>query len=74
MLQQSPPSNWQAALLFSSSQYLSPIQLAIQLEGAAVVGAAVVGAAVVGAAVVGAAVVGPAVSPQALGAAMNNSI
>ena len=59
MLQQSPPSNWQAALLFSSSQYLSPIQLAIQLEGAAVVGAAVVG---------------PAVSPQALGAAMNNSI
>ena len=64
MLQQSPPSNWQAALLFSSSQYLSPIQLAIQLEGAAVVGAAVVGAAVVG----------PAVPPQALGAAMNNSI
>ena len=36
--------------------------------GAAVVGA---GAAVVGA---GAAVVGPAVPPQALGAAMNNSI
>ena len=68
MLQQSPPSNWQAALLFSSSQYLSPIQLAIQLEGAAVVGAGV------GAAVVGAAVVGPAVPPQALGAAMNNSI
>ena len=73
MLQQSPPSNWQAALLFSSSQYLSPIQLAIQLEGAGV-GAAVVGATVVGATVVGAAVVGPAVPPQALGAAMNNSI
>ena len=62
MLQQSPPSNWQAALLFSSSQYLSPIQLAIQLEGAGV-GAAVVGVEVV-----------PPPPPQALGAAMNNSI
>ena len=63
MLQQSPPSNWQAVLLFSSSQYLSPIQVVLQLAGAGV-----------GAAVVGAAVVGPAVPPQALGAAMNNSI
>ena len=44
---------------------MSPIQFSFpaQLEGAGV-----------GAAVVGAAVVGPAVPPQALGAAMNNSI
>ena len=57
MLQQSPPSHWQAALLFSLSQNLSPIQLFTpwHTRGAAV------GAAVGG---------GPAFPlPQALGAA-----
>ena len=41
LLQQSPPSNWHSALLFSSSQYPSSIQMSIQPEfggGPAVVG------------------------------------